>query len=285
MFDLDDNNQIRKVYSNGDILASRGCPYHCKFCACHATWGTRKPRIRSVEGIMEEVEHIVRNYGENFFVFWDDLFTASKKRVTAFCEELLKRELNIKWLCLARLNNIDREMLDIMKKAGCVEIQVGVESGSDRMLEFIGKDLTTSMISQKTQLINDAGMKWLAFVIVGFPTETKQEIEQTLKYVTEINPTTVGVSVFAPYPGTEFHTYLSKEDLFEKQGEYLKNDTWYIENNYTGTMSDDEFRRLALAALKFGDKYNRKAEPKFPLRIYRFARRVGAKARRVVAGK
>ena len=114
--DLDENNELRKIHSNGDILTSRGCPYLCKFCACYTIWGTRTPRTRSVENIMQEVEQIVKTYGQKSFIFWDDLFTANKKRVIHFCEELLKRDLDIDWICLARLNNLDREMLDIMKK-------------------------------------------------------------------------------------------------------------------------------------------------------------------------
>ena len=283
MFDLDENNQIRKVYSNGDILASRGCPYLCKFCAAYTIWGTHTPRTRSVENIMQEVEHIVTTYGQKSFIFWDDLFTANKKRVVAFCEELLKRDLNIKWVCLARLNNLDREMIDIMKKAGCIQIQVGVESGSERMLKFIGKKLAISVINEKTQIIKDAAINWLAFFIIGFPTETKDEIQQTLNYIEEIKPSTVAISVFSPYPGTEFFTYLNEKKLFNKQGEYLKNDTWYTENNYTGTMSDEEFSKIALEALKFGDKYNRKLSPSFPGRLYRFARRVASKALRAVS--
>lgn len=267
MFDLDENNQIRNVYSNGDILTSRGCPYLCKFCAAYTIWGTRTPRTRSVENIMQEVEHIVTTYGQKSFIFWDDLFTANKKRVIEFCEELLKKDLNITWVCLARLNTLDREMLDIMKKAGCIQIQVGIESGSERILKFIGKNLAISVINEKTQIINDAAMNWLAFFIIGFPTETKEEIEQTLNYIKKIKPCAVGISIFSPYPGTEFFTFLNEKDLFYKQGEYLKNDTWYTENNYTGTMSDADFSKIALEALKFGDKYNRKLRPS----VHRFS--------------
>lgn len=277
MFDLDENKQIRKVYLNGDILTSRGCPYLCKFCACYTIWGTRTPRIRSVENIMQELEHIVRTYGQKSFIFWDDLFTANKKRVVEFCEELLKRDLNIKWVCLARLNNLDREMIDIMKKAGCIQIQVGIESGSERILEFIGKNLAISVINEKTQIMNDAAINWLAFFIIGFPTETKEEIEQTLNYIKKIKPSEVGISVFSPYPGTEFFSFLNEKNLFYKQGEYLKNDTWYTENNYTGTMSDEEFSKIALEALKLGDQYNRKRIP-VSGRLFRFARGVASKA-------
>jgi len=277
MFELDENNQIRKVYSNGDILTSRGCPYLCKFCACYTIWGTRTPRTRSVENIMLEVEHIVKTYGQKSFIFWDDLFTANKKRVIYFCEELIKRDLSIKWVCLARLNNLDREMLDIMKKAGCTQIQVGIESGSERILKFIGKNLSISVINKKAQLINDAAINWLAFIIIGFPTETKEEIEQTLNYIEKIRPSTIGVSIFSPYPGTDFYTFLNEKNLYNKQGEYLKNDTWYTGNNYTGTMSDEEFSKIALEALKFGDRYDRKLSPTVPGRLYSFARREGSK--------
>jgi radical SAM superfamily enzyme YgiQ (UPF0313 family) len=285
MFDLDENNQIRKVYSNGDILTSRGCPYLCKFCACYTIWGTRTPRIRSVENIMHEVEHIVITYGQRSFIFWDDLFTANKKHVIEFCEGLLKRNLNIKWVCLARLNTLDREMIDIMKKAGCTQIQVGIESGSDRILKFIGKNLSISLINEKIKIIKDAAINWLAFFIIGFPTETKEEIKQTLNYIEEIKPSAVGISIFSPYPGTDFFTYLNKNNLFSKQGEYLKNDTWYTENNYTGTMSDEEFSKIALKALKFGDKYNRKLSPTILGRLYRLVRRIGSRAACMISAK
>lgn len=272
MFCLDEKHSMQKVNLNGDVLTSRGCPYLCKFCACYAVWGTRTPRIRSVENIMQEVEYIVTTYRQKFFIFWDDLFTVDKKRVIEFCDELIKRKLNIKWICLARLNTLDREMLDIMKKAGCIQIQVGIESGNERMLKFIGKNLTLSVINEKIQIIRDAGIKWLAFFIIGFPSETKDEINQTLNYIKNINPSLVGISIFSPYPGSEFFTYLNEKDLLKKQGEYLKSDTWYTGNNYTGTMSDEEFSKIALKALKFGDRYNRKQNFNFFSRLHRSSR-------------
>jgi radical SAM superfamily enzyme YgiQ (UPF0313 family) len=282
MFVLDKKKQIRKVYSNGDILTSRGCPYLCKFCACYTIWGTRTPRARSVENIMQELEYLVKTYRQKSFIFWDDLFTVNKKRVIEFCEELIKRKLNIKWICLARLNNLDREMLDIMKKAGCIQIQVGVESGSDKMLKFIGKNLTISVINEKAQIINDATVNWLAFFIIGFPTETKEEIKQTLNYIEKIKPSSVGISIFSPYPGSDFFTFLNEKNLFKKQDEYLKIDVWNPKNNYTGTMSDEEFSKIALAALKFGDEYNRKTSPTIPGRLYRLAQRITSRTAKMI---
>jgi radical SAM superfamily enzyme YgiQ (UPF0313 family) len=163
-----------------------------------------------------------------------------------------------------------------MKKAGCIQIQVGVESGSERMLKFIGKNLTLSTIKQKTQILNDAGMNWLAFFIIGFPTETKEEIEQTLSYIEEIKPNTVQISTFSPYPGSDFFTFLDKKNAF-KYSKYLKFDTSYTEDNYTGTIPDTEFNAIALKALKIGDQYNRKQNPALPIRLYRRVCRIASK--------
>jgi anaerobic magnesium-protoporphyrin IX monomethyl ester cyclase len=277
MFDLDEKNQLRKVYSNGDILTSRGCPYLCKFCACYAVWGTHKPRVRSVDNITREIEQVMAMYGEKLFILWDDLFTINKKRVIEFCEYLIRKNLNIQWICLARLNTIDKELIEIMKKAGCIQIQVGVESGNERMLKFIGKNLTLSMIKEKTRILNDVGMNWLAFFIIGFPTETKEEIGQTLNFIEEIKPSVVQISMFSPYPGSEFFVILKENDILKKT-KYMKYDTSFTEKNYTCTMSDSEFKEIALKALKIGDRYNRKQKPTFPIRLCRRAHCMASKA-------
>ena len=256
MFRVNEKRELQKIYSNGDVLTSRGCPYLCKFCACFKIWGTRTPRSRSVKNIIDEISYLVQTYGQSSFVFWDDLFTVNKKHVIELCNEIIKQNLNIKWVCLARLNNIDREMIEAMKRAGCWQIQVGIESGCNRVLKFINKNLTIDLIKKKTKILRDSNINWLAFFIVGFPTETKGEIIQTLNFIKTIRPTTVGISIFSPYPGTELHTYINEHGLSKKSENYIKNDTWYIENNYSGTMSDSEFKEIAERALKFGDKYN-----------------------------
>jgi len=274
MFYLNGKNEIENVYSNGDILGSRGCPYLCKFCACYAIWGTRVPRFRSVDNILEEVERIMLECGQKSFVFWDDLFAVSKERVMEFCDAIIKRRLNIEWVCLVRLNNIDGEMLDAMKRAGCIQIQVGIESGNDRVLKFIGKSLSVSLINEKVNIIKDSGISWLAFFIVGFPTETKDEIEETLRYIDLIRPSFVCMSIFSPYPGTDLCALLQEKGLMGKSGGFFENDTYSPENNYTGTMTNSEFRDIALNALKFGDMYNKRSNPVPVERMIRFVRRL-----------
>ncbi len=255
MFVLGDNGELKAVLSNADILASRGCPYPCKFCCAFLTWGTRKTRFRSVDNILAEIIYLNRTYGQRKFVFWDDLFTASRKRTIELCAKIIKNVTDIEWVCLVRLNTIDAELLALMRDAGCREIQVGIESGNDRVLNHIGKDLTVNIILEKTALIQASGIRWMAFLIIGFPTETRSEMEETLNLAKKIHPTSITIGMFCPYPGTEFHRQLKEQGRLGTS--FMRADSWYPYNNYTGTMDDKEFTRFAIQALKFGDRYNK----------------------------
>lgn len=254
MFVLDNRGEIRTVYANADILASRGCPYPCKFCAAYMVWGTRKTRFRSVNNIVAEISYLNQTYGQRSFVFWDDLFTANRKRTYELCEMIISHGLHIDWVCLVRLNTIDAGLLAIMKKAGCREIQIGIESGNDRILRYVGKDLTVETIREKVALVRESRIDWGAFFIIGFPSETRAEMEDSLRFIREIRPTWVSISIFSPYPGTEFFDELKEQKRLGH--DFLRGDCWYPYNNFTGTMEDEEFTRFAIQSLKFGDRYN-----------------------------
>lgn len=236
-----------------DVLTSRGCPYRCTFCCAYRAWGTRKPRLRSIGNIMAELEFLVREHGQRDFIFWDDLFTADRKRVVAICEEIVRRNLDVTWLCLSRLNTIDEELLGLMKSAGCRELQIGIESGNDRMLALMKKGITRKMIFDKAPLLARAGIPVRIFLIIGFPTETREEMDDTLRLIEELRPAHVDLSLFCPYPGTELH-----RDLLHRGqlgADFMKSDMWYPYHNYTGTMSDAAFEAYAFAALKRVDDY------------------------------
>lgn len=248
LFYLDINNQIKNLYLNSDILTSRGCPYPCKFCACHTIWNTRKPRIRSNENIIDEILYLYNKYNQKEFIFWDDLFTINRDKIVDLCNKIIEKELNIEWICLVRLNTIDKELLEIMKRAGCKQIQIGIESGNDRILSYIGKKISKKDILDKLPVLRNSGIKWLAFFIIGFPTETIEEINDTLNFIKEINPDNVMVSIFAPYPGTEFFDLINRD--CEIGDDFIKNDTFYVHKNYTGTINQKEFKKIAYKALK-----------------------------------
>ena len=255
MFYLERSGELLPLRENQDILGSRGCPYMCKFCCVASVWGSRKPRLRSVENILREIIFLKTKYGQRFFIFWDELFTINRNRVVELCERLQKDHPDVTWMCEGRIDTIDKALLEIMSAAGCVEIQTGIESGSDRILQLIGKNLTVDLVRKKAVEIRESGIPWRVFLIIGFPSETKDEILRTTRFVEELRPRYMDLSVFCPYPGTAFYNDLKREGRIDEN--FLKSDFWYPYNNYTGTMTDQEFQELALWALAYADRYNR----------------------------
>lgn len=254
MFIVDKNNQFKYIDAFEDILTTRGCPFPCRFCAAQKVWGTKKPRFRSIDNIIQELKYLKTTFNQRYFIFWDDLFTINRDRTIELCQKIIENKLNIKWLCLVRIDKIDAELLEIMKKAGCYEIQIGIESGNDRVLSYIGKGINLEIIRKQIPIIKKSGLNWLCFLIIGFPTETKEEIKDTLNFISEIKPTSVVLSMFSPYPGTEFFYELKKQGLIGK--DFMKSDLCYPYITYTGTMSNEEFKKIAFKSLRYVDMYN-----------------------------
>ena len=253
LFAVDRTGKRNRLREYRDILTSRGCPYRCTFCCAYQAWGTRKPRFRSIGNIADELEFLRNEYGQRDFIFWDDLFTADRERVVAICGEIIKRKLDVTWLCLSRINTIDEALLRLMKEAGCREIQIGVESGNDRILKFIRKGITRTMLFERLPLLKRAGIPLRIFLIIGFPTETREEMDDTLRLIDEIRPDYVDLSLFCPYPGTELHRSLQERG--QLGADFMKSDMWYPYHNYTGIMSDADFQTYAFKALQRVDDY------------------------------
>lgn len=254
MFIIDRHGKIKRCHEYKDILTSRGCPFPCTFCCAYKAWGTRKPRYRSIESIIDELDFLLSKYGSNDFIFWDDLFTSNSERVKAFCKIVLQRKMRISWVCLTHLNTIDEELLLLMKAAGCREIQIGIESGSDRILSFIKKEISREIIFAKVPILKKVGIPWHVFLIIGFPTETVQEMDETMRLIAEIRPHYVYLGLFCPYPGTDLYNYLIEHKQLGH--DFMKSDMWYPYHNYTGIMNDDIFQSYAFKSLKLVDYYN-----------------------------
>ncbi|NJD53203.1 MAG: radical SAM protein [Candidatus Methanoperedens sp.] len=254
MFIVEKNNDIKYIDAFGDILTTRGCPFPCRFCAAHEAWGTKKTRFRSIDNIIQELKYLVNTFGQKNFIFWDDLFTIDKNRTMELCQKIIDNKLDIRWLCLVRIDKIDAELLEKMKTAGCYEIQIGIESGNDRILSYIRKGINLEIIRKQISIIRQSGINWRIFLIIGFPTETREEIRDTINLIAEIKPTFVDLSIFCPYPGTDFYYDLQKQGQLDK--DFMKSDMWYPYITYTGTMNNEEFKKIALEALKYVDKYN-----------------------------
>lgn len=252
-----ENGKVKQCQFYLNIASSRGCPHKCKFCANRVTWGA-KYRLRSVKNVVDEIEYNVTHKGVRDFHFVDDLFTITKKRVLEFCAELHARNLKITWRAYACINTIDREMLEAMKAAGCYYLSFGVESGNDRVLRHMNKSQTVALIKEKAAIINEVGIQWLCLAIKGIPTETIEEMNDTLRLIHEIKPTRAFISTFTPYPGSEFFDEIVAAGRMK---DAMLNDQRAIDNNYTGTMSDHDFRKAADRITRFFDCYNYIHEP------------------------
>jgi len=256
VFIIDRSKNVKKIYLTSDILLSRGCPFKCKFCSAFTVWGTRKSRSRTNENILEEITHLKCKYNQDFFVFWDDLFSVNKSKVVDLCNKLIQLNLNIKWVCLARLDTVDKELLLLMKRAGCIEIQFGIESGSDRILSYVNKGLTIGQIVEKSKTVRECNIPWRIFLIIGFPTETEQEIFETIQFVDILKPTCVDLSIFAPYPGTELYSELYQLGQISDKSDRC--DTSYFEKNYTLNISEERFKEIAIYAFNYIENHNKK---------------------------
>ncbi|MSN24837.1 MAG: radical SAM protein [Geobacter sp.] len=187
------------------IVTARGCPSACHFCSSPAFWG-RKVRFRSPQNIVDEIQFVRRHYGLIYFSIRDDTFTADRNRAVEFCTLLIEQNANILWNCQSRVNAIDEELLVMMKRAGCECIQLGVESGSPRILKQLGKTIDPAQIEQACLQIRDIGINLSIYLISDVPGETAEDLQQTVELIRRIHPDDGYVSPLAFYPGTRLHS-------------------------------------------------------------------------------
>ncbi|MBI2630424.1 B12-binding domain-containing radical SAM protein [Candidatus Pacearchaeota archaeon] len=194
------------------ITTSRGCPMGCKFCETSMAWG-RKVRSTSAERLYKEVEYLNKKFGIDYIRFADDLFTLKKEKVIKFCQLVIKNKLMIKFRIQARVDTVDEEMLDMLKKAGCDLIEYGAESGSDRILKIMGKNITTEKIKKAVELTRKAGIGLKYFLIVGSLEEKEEETWETFRLIKETKPDWIGINALTIYPGTEVYNVAKQKGL------------------------------------------------------------------------
>jgi anaerobic magnesium-protoporphyrin IX monomethyl ester cyclase len=205
------------------IMASRGCVFWCDFCTAVRMFG-RKYRMRSPKNVVDEIEFLHETYGANQFTFYDDAFTVDQDRTAEICHEILKRKLKIKWDCETRVDMVTKELLLKMREAGCIAIWFGVESGSQQVIDAMGKGFSLTQTMNAFQWAKDAGLMTVAGVILGFPGETKGSAMETIKLVEKINPDDVGYYIATPYPGTPMYELVKEKGLL-KVTDFNKYDT------------------------------------------------------------
>jgi radical SAM superfamily enzyme YgiQ (UPF0313 family) len=194
------------------IVTSRGCPYRCGFCSVPTLVG-RKMRYRSPDLVVDEMELLRRDYGVREFQIVDDNFTISKRHAMAVCERMIDRGVVAPWTTPngVRIDALDDELLDAMKAAGCYSISLGIESGSPRVLDRMVKHLDLRVVPGIVDAIVSRGMEAHAFFILGYPNETPEDAEETIRLAKSLPLTRANFSLFTPLPETPEYDRLSAE--------------------------------------------------------------------------
>jgi len=218
------------------VMTSRGCPFTCIWCGSQCTFG-RKVRSRSIDNVMLELEELTGRYGVDAVWFVDDTFTLRKDRVLEFCRKLRERGIKIAWGCQAHVKTADEEMFRVMKDHGLVQLDFGVESGSDHVLRCLHKNSDAHAIKRAFSIAKKVGVRTCATFMFGSPGEKKEDVEATFKLAREINPNFTSSFFITPYPGTELM------DMAVKQG-------W----NMSGDRSQSGLKRRPMLLINFNEK-------------------------------
>lgn len=211
----------------GSVLTSRGCPSNCAFCQpCQRLiFGTRVRR-RSPKNVVDEIEILNKKYNAKFIRIQDDTFTANLRWVDAFCDELAKRGLNIIWDCKTRADSVDKKVFAKMKSVGFYRADIGVESGSERVRNIIlNKNVSEEEIRNAFKILRQLKIGALAFFMIGTPTETPEDIRQSIALLKKINPDSTVVSITTPFPKTKLYEYAVEHNLLVSDS-YAHLDFW-----------------------------------------------------------
>lgn len=184
------------------VISSRGCPFRCIFCA--KMLGDRI-RLRSPENVMAELNWLHERFGAKDIIFFDETFGFHKDWLNKFLNEVINSGLNqkLKWGIITRAHLLTKEVLQKFKKAGCIKIDFGVESGNEQILKIIRKGETKEDFIRAARLIKEAGIKSHSYYILGHPYETKETAKETIDFAAELNTDYISIGIMIPYPGTE----------------------------------------------------------------------------------
>jgi len=232
------------------VLTSRGCPFRCNFCYRM----DKGYRPRALESIVEEIQILKKDYGISYIEFFDELLMSSVKRTVMLCEAFIKAGLNIKWCCNGRLNFARPEVLKIMKKAGCVFINYGIESMDDGMLKVMNKNLTTGQIIKGIEATLAEGISPGFNIIFGNIGETPEILQKGVEFLLKYDDHSQlrTIRPVTPYPGCDLYYYAIENGLLKDCADFYENkhvNSDLLSVNFTD-LSDDEFHRVLFEANK-----------------------------------
>ncbi|MDD2731848.1 MAG: radical SAM protein [Candidatus Pacebacteria bacterium] len=199
-----------------DFISSRGCPYRCTFC--FRAFG-RGYRAHSVGYIMEALKYLKKHYQIDFVSFQDDEFMADRNRVLEFCESFRKSGLDIKWSCTGRVNLISEDLLKAMKDSGCISVSYGIESGSQKILNSIKKDVDIEKAKEAILISQKLKIRHPTSFILGTPEETYETAFETVKFCLDVNVPLQALMFAVPYPGTDLYKDAKNRGIINSENE------------------------------------------------------------------
>jgi len=202
---------------NTCLSTSRGCSANCIFCSIHTVWG-RKYRTRTPENVIDEIEFLMKKYGIKELQFYDDNLTFNRVRAFRIFNEMIKRKLNLLWTTPngVAIWTLDEELLRKMRESGCYKISLGIESGDDYVLHhIIQKPLNLKRVKPIINFCKELGMCIDAFFVVGFPGETKEQMEKTLTFARKLKVDNLSITLATPHPGTRLYEICQRENYLK----------------------------------------------------------------------
>lgn len=234
------------------VLVSRGCPFNCDFCS---NWflTNRTVRYRKPESVVEEIERYIQHYGVSTFELHAENFTLNRKFVIDFCQRIIDKRLRIKWWAQTRANLVDDEILQLMRRAGCVMLSFGVESGSLSIRTEMDKNVSDNEFCRGVSLVRKNGILCYCGFIVGHRLETIDTIKKTMLMAHNLDPDYIGVQIATPYPKTRLRQMIEDSQIVAKHwSDYLTSKTTFIPKGMIGKNPE------TIRDIVFLDFYSRK---------------------------
>jgi len=196
------------------LVTSRGCVHRCTFCD-RSMFGNRF-RTHSPEYILKMIKDLYFNYGIKDVRINDDEFMLSEKHLLKVCKLLQRENLDLTWSCLGRVDDVSEDVLREMKKAGCWQIRFGIESGSQKILDVIKKDIALEQVERAIKLARKTGIKTIGFFMMGLPLETEKTLKETIDFASRLPLDNFKINFFAPFPGSELYKEIDRYGVASK---------------------------------------------------------------------
>ena len=202
---------IKPVFT---MNTSRGCPFNCSFCSVGSIWGKQYTYF-SADRIISEIEYLIRDYGAKGIYFREDNFTLNLKRTEDFCERLLQKNIRIHWACETRVDNLSEDLIKLMSTAGCKAFYLGIESGSQKILDNINKQITVEQIENAIDWCKKYDIRTYCSLITGLPGETYKDYLTTNELMEKLKPCAYAFNVFVGIPKSSLYKHILDNNLYE----------------------------------------------------------------------